>query len=326
MATITAPNQYALLPKDECIKRLQKDIYISPSNVKGVENPKEFFYKKFRQPQKTTDAMILGRATHTYCLQFEKFEKEYDIVDYSQMPFPDSTMAKKENKDWYNTKLQIAQLNKKELLDKENFDSLKAMRESIYESFPFAEMLFNSKDNIVEVKHSAIALFDSEYQFEGIIAYSEEKVKEITDTQTNFLLLRTIPDAFAKDLTSVSELKTAKDVSPRGFAKDSYDLEYHIQAAMELDIIRANYMPDAIIDVFYFVAVQNKEPYQCETYYADQEFLEYGRMVYRKRLSLIMKCVKENDFGGYGSIYSSKENLNLMPLSLPGYYNKYPKF
>lgn len=92
--------------KSKTIEKLKnREINISPTSLKvfskyGPSGFLNYFVKpSFRQ----TPDMILGIALETYILEHEKFDKMFAILDVSKRPVPESTFAKKENKEWKDT-------------------------------------------------------------------------------------------------------------------------------------------------------------------------------------------------------------------------------
>ena len=96
----------------------------------------------------------------------------------------------------------------------------------------------------------------------------------------------------------IVDVKTTSDASERGFIKKAYDLGYHIQAALYLDLWNA-LMPTEPRTEFYFIAVENSKPYAVNVYKASQEFLAKGREDYKAALTLYAACVKNDSWPAY---------------------------
>jgi len=97
---------------------------------------------------------------------------------------------------------------------------------------------------------------------------------------------------------AIVDVKTTVDASERGFMRRAYDLGYHIQAALYLDLWNA-LMPTEPRTEFYFIAVENSKPYAVNVFKASQEFLAKGREDYKAALTLYAACVKSDNWPAY---------------------------
>ena len=98
------------------------------------------------------------------------------------------------------------------------------------------------------------------------------------------LELRTRPDLYHPDGT-VIDLKTTVDASPEGFAKQSFNLAYHIQAfhycrALELEGLR--------VKRFIFVAVETSSPYATCAHVVSKGLMQLGRLDWERSVEKIM--------------------------------------
>ena len=98
--------------------------------------------------------------------------------------------------------------------------------------------------------------------------------------------------------SAIVDVKTTIDASERGFMRRAYDLGYHIQAALYLDLWNA-LMPTEPRTEFYFIAVENGKPYAVNVFKASQEFLSKGREDYKAALTLYAACVKADNWPAY---------------------------
>ena len=97
---------------------------------------------------------------------------------------------------------------------------------------------------------------------------------------------------------AIVDVKTTVDASERGFMRRAYDLGYHIQAALYLDLWNA-LMPTEPRTEFYFIAVENFAPYAVNVFKASAEFLSKGREDYKAALTLYAACVKADNWPAY---------------------------
>ena len=97
----------------------------------------------------------------------------------------------------------------------------------------------------------------------------------------------------------IMDLKTCRDASPRGFQRDSYNLGYHIQAALYLDLWNAVCGSSDRRDGFAFVAVESEAPHAAAVYECSADFLDAGRRDYMAALETYAKCKQSGEWPGY---------------------------
>jgi hypothetical protein len=76
----------------------------------------------------------------------------------------------------------------------------------------------------------------------------------------------------------VADLKTTTDASEgtTGFAKSILNFQYYKQAAVYQELFD--------VDKFYFIAVENKEPYLVNTFFIDEDYINAGKKLMRKAI------------------------------------------
>jgi len=87
------------------------------------------------------------------------------------------------------------------------------------------------------------------------------------------------------------DLKSTRDASFEGFAKQMGDLGYLIQAAWYLDVYNEATGED--LKEFFIVAVENFSPYAVAVYKIDEMQIEVGRKQYRKALTEYASFLKD---------------------------------
>jgi hypothetical protein len=115
-----------------------------------------------------------------------------------------------------------------------------------------------------------------------------------TDEETG-IELKCRPDFYRNDGIIV-DLKTCLDASPEAFAKTILNSNYHIQAAMYLDGMKAQ---NVFAEIFAFIAVEKEAPFAVGVYVLDNDFIEIGRQQYKKALQILAKCIKDNKYPAY---------------------------
>jgi len=91
------------------------------------------------------------------------------------------------------------------------------------------------------------------------------------------------------------DLKTARDVSPRGFAKAMIHFNYDLQLAFYADGLRA--LDLEVCDV-YVIAAQNCAPWDVAVYEIGPDWYERGRQLYRERLEIYQSCLDRDYWPG----------------------------
>ena len=106
----------------------------------------------------------------------------------------------------------------------------------------------------------------------------------------------------------IVDLKTSASADPSEFSKTCANFGYHISAAMYMDGVRQTL--ERVPTAFYFIVVENQEPFTTEVFVASSEMLEFGHSQYRKGLERI-RAYDE------GLIDDSYSNGKVNDLNLP---------
>lgn len=101
--------------------------------------------------------------------------------------------------------------------------------------------------------------------------------------------------------TTLVDLKTTTDASPRGFAKAVANWRYHVQ--------QAHYMAGTFAERFVFIAVEKTYPYAVGVYELDTTAMDAAEATRRNNLQTIADCRAINEWPGYSN--------TVQPLSLP---------
>jgi hypothetical protein len=98
------------------------------------------------------------------------------------------------------------------------------------------------------------------------------------------------------DGTSVWDLKTARDASPRGFIRAINNFNYHMQAALYLDACAASGLG---AEQFMFLAQEKMQPYPYAIYALSDEAAAYGRAKNEQALQTLLSCKENDDYRPY---------------------------
>uniref|UniRef100_A0A6M3IKZ8 Putative exodeoxyribonuclease 8 PDDEXK-like domain-containing protein n=1 Tax=viral metagenome TaxID=1070528 RepID=A0A6M3IKZ8_9ZZZZ len=97
--------------------------------------------------------------------------------------------------------------------------------------------------------------------------------------------------------TTVVELKTAHDVSPRAFSRAAANRGYHLQAAFYLDAYEALH-PSPRQTGHIIVAVESTVPHHVACYRLEEEAIERGRTSYQSAMLELAQCLESDEWPG----------------------------
>lgn len=266
--------------------------FISASWLKERKKSLYHFSMAPNAPKKDSDALKFGSMVHKYLQERETFSDEYVVFKKSNLPFPDSTMQKKENAEYYKNLLDQG----KEVISEQEWQTL-----------------LDVTDNVI--KDEWVQKFISMGTIESSIFFVDPD---------SGLPVKVRPDNhfFAKssfgDGIWVLDLKTCDDASPRGVAKSITNFDYPIQAAMQVDGLQAYYQKDVVMYLYLFV--EKKFPYAYGLYSLDlSSDLEVGRSRYKKYLSDIRIAHDAGKWPSYSGDHSSNQ-MGIIDVSLPSWF------
>lgn len=108
----------------------------------------------------------------------------------------------------------------------------------------------------------------------------------------------------------IFDLKSARDASPEGFARQAANLKYFVQNAFYTDFSAAEL--NCPVGGFYFIVVEKEYPFKVGVYDLSERAVDAGRAVYRHTLDR-MKTFLENEY------YPGYNDDRPMTLDLPNY-------
>jgi exodeoxyribonuclease VIII len=103
--------------------------------------------------------------------------------------------------------------------------------------------------------------------------------------------------------STIVDLKTTTDASPKGFAKSVAQWRYHVQ--------QNHYLAGTFAERFVFIAVEKTYPYAVGVYELDETAALHGEAERRNNLQTIADCRAIAEWPGYGN--------TIQPLSLPNW-------
>ena len=250
--------------KDTFADYLGKKDHIAASDIKNfLHSPSKYYYQKFICTDKEEQRHFsIGSGLHELILEPELFNTNYLVC-----PKVDgrTTEGKKALAD-FKEKAQ----GKTILFDNE------------------MEMIRQMAENALK-NHTLLDLMKESYR--EISCYGEDEVTG--------LKIRMRPDIMSATKSTIADLKSCVDSSPRKFKNDCYNYGYSISAAYYSDFIgRENYI---------FVAAEKTPPYQTALYVLNDEMIEFGRNQYRMGLDLIKFCQDHNYYPSYNEFEILKD-------------------
>lgn len=103
--------------------------------------------------------------------------------------------------------------------------------------------------------------------------------------------VRIRPDVVNNIGNYISDVKTCQRNTPKQFRSDVIKYSYHIQAAFYMDMLD--------IDNFKFLCVETNHPYTTVVHTLDDEFIQEGRVLYKRALDQWKKYVKDGNITLY---------------------------
>lgn len=220
-------------------------------------------------PQDETEAMKFGRAFHCFVLEGEEaFNKYFTVIDI--FPTKPNKRSTQKTIDTYNQWLQG--LCGQQPVSLDDMQTIHKMHEAVM-NHPFASKLL--KEGISETT---------------IIWQDEE-----TGLQCKVRPDR-IPDG---NKGVVLDLKSTTNAARNAFQSDCVKFGYAREGAMYLEGFGR--LTGALYQdlIFSLIAVEKEEPYRCEVYTLESDFLEYGYGEFHRLLQLEKICRDNNYWPHY---------------------------
>ena len=123
--------------------------------------------------------------------------------------------------------------------------------------------------------------------FMALLENSHRELSAYTTDELTGLKLKVRPDILPINKSTIVDIKSCVDSSPKEFKRNVYSYGYSISAAYYMDILkRENYI---------FAAIEKSQPYQTSLYALNDEMIEYGKLQSRTALNLL-KWSYDNNF------------------------------
>lgn len=265
--------------------------YCSSSTLKKIKQSPLHFKEGVRIQK---DSFTFGSAYHTYMLDRDKFDDEYYCINDTDKcneliaggaKSPRSTKAYKE---WLMEE-EMKHVGKIRL-SLEDMAKIRAMSSRLL-AHPYAKSLLRNGE--------------AEASF-----YAEIETEVGVDVKT-----KVRPDYLKERKRIVVDLKTCVDASEDGFKKAAAKWDYHIAAALYLDVVEG-YFKTNLLWSFYFIAQEKVPPYAFNIFEASSNFIGQGRYEYEMLMLLREQCEVEGDYPGYQVWCDNKYGVNTLNLPI----------
>lgn len=227
-----------------------------------------------RHPQESTKNMHLGTAMHTLVLEPENFDKEVAVMPILNL----RTNAGKAEKAAFD-----AENAGKTIITQSQLEQAQAMAAAVKEH-PIASILL--QDVVTE---SSVY-----WWYKSMDPDDDTRYKE---------MLKVRPDALGRSHNVIIDLKSTSDGSYTGFIKAIQNFYYHVSAAMYLEGVNQckpllQEMGHWCYKKFVFICVENVAPYLVSVYELSPEYIEIGKLHYRRALQRL-RDGRESDWPGF---------------------------
>ncbi len=230
--------------KDTFSEYLGKKDHISASDIKNfMKSPKYYYWNKYLKKEKDDGRhFAIGSALHELIMEPHLFTTNYIIAP------------------------KVDRRTKQGKIDFENFEIVAEGKTILMEDE--MEIVTEMAKNATENK-TFMALLENSHR--ELSAY-------LVDKKTG-LKLKMRPDIMCQSKSTIVDIKSCLDSSPRQFKGNVYSYGYSTSAAFYSDFLnRENYI---------FAAIEKSQPYQTSLYALSDEMMEYGRKQYKVGLDLL---------------------------------------
>ncbi len=143
----------------------------------------------------------------------------------------------------------------------------------------------------------AAAMKDAQRQVMVIGEYADKDTGIVVPVR---ILIDAVPMGGGQFADCLNDLKTARDASHREYNRAIFENDYHVQAALYLDVWNAvGPIPQKPRSYFLHLIQENTAPWETARRYISPEFIALGRQKYLRALNRYCACLKENQWPGF---------------------------
>lgn len=232
---------------------------------KIAKSPATYMFEKMH-PRPGTPSMVFGSALHCLVLEPQRFEEIY-------IPDPYSGSQSKEAKLWREEMKAAGKtvINTKgdptDPWDRSDWDTLRYMRDAVMANGVASALI---TECIAEVS----------------FWWVDDEVHKLCKGRI---------DGWSPAHSIPFDLKSTSDATWNGFSRSIHEYRYDVQDAFYSDGVRAS---GQMIDDFVFIAVEKDPPYLCACYTLPFEWVQDGRITYKRDLETYKRCMNAGEWPG----------------------------
>lgn len=262
------PGLYADIPFDDYLNIDAAD----KTTLWGFDRSAAHVKYDIDHPKESTEDLDIGSALHGACLEPDQFAAQ----------FCTAPRVDRRTKAGKATWAEFQESNgEKVVLTAENMDIVRGMSDAIF-AHPYAN-----------------ALLHSEGKTEFTVVWRDEDTGQLCKARLDKLIRQW------EGYMTVVDIKSTRDASPFGFARECAKFGYYMQDAAYLEGLDS--FNSGIHRRFFFIAVEKTPPYCVAVYELGEQSLEIGRSEWRQYLRQYKQCVETGEWPGYSETLTQIE-------------------
>jgi exodeoxyribonuclease VIII len=249
---------------------------LSQSKLKELKKSPLHLWAKYIDPnrieEESTEAMILGKATHCALFENELFSTAYCVA-------PVCDRRTSQGKATYS--MFEAMNAGKTILKAEQYTIIQKMVNRIHQKNAVKLLLNGGK-----AEHE-LYWADSEFGLD-----CKAKLDYLIEPCSEY------PNGI------IIDLKTTTSANANEFSKTIYNLGYYNQVAFYCEAVKQIYKTEDY-PMFLFIAAEKTAPFECDFYICDEGTLDAGLQENRKLMKIYKECLTDNKWEGYSDSIKS---------------------
>jgi len=248
--------------------------HISASRLKEAFKSLNHFWQPKEKETEKKDYFEFGNAFEEALTSPSTYKKNVAICDETKRPVPEKDFRTKANSDWkkkfYSDNLE------KIVISKEDDKAIKKALENVKGQTKYHELLKRAEKVIIQAS----------------IFWTDEETGQKLKTRPDVIILLPNGEIY------IIDIKTAREGEKYGFSKAITNLNYPIQASLQIDGVEKHFEKE--VTGYFYLTVESVKPYNATIYspYGFElelinGFAQRMRKIYRKKLLQIKKSRKD---------------------------------